>query len=98
MYKLFIQYRDGKVTNTNLSENDLRIILKKKSKKPIKWATVTTPGGTSKDVTKILFQKFKKSYIYRKQVISLAERWILNPTNVGSMTTMTTKKLLQYHC
>lgn len=55
MYKLFIQYRDGKVTNTNLSENDLRIILKKKSKKPIKWATVTTPGGTSKDVTKILF-------------------------------------------
>lgn len=54
MYKLFIKYYSGKDTETNLSETDLRVILKKGSKRPVRWATVTTPSKTTKDVTKIL--------------------------------------------
>ena len=54
MYKLFIKYRDNKETDTSISESQLRVILKKGSKKPVKWATVTTPSGTHKDVTRIL--------------------------------------------
>ncbi len=52
MYKLFIKYHSGKDTDTQLSEKQLRVILKKGSKKPVRWATVTTPGGTTRDVTK----------------------------------------------
>ena len=54
MYKLYIKYRDNKETNTPLSEKQLRVILKKGSKKSVSWATVTTPSGTTRDVTKYL--------------------------------------------
>jgi len=56
MYKLFIKYFSGKDTETQLSEKQLRIILKKGSKRPVRWAKVTTPSGTTKDVTNILMK------------------------------------------
>ena len=56
MYKLFIKYYAGKDTDTDVTEKNLRVILKKGSKRPVRWATVTTPNGTTKDVTKILMK------------------------------------------
>jgi len=54
MYHLFIKYRDNSETDRDLPENVLRDLLLKGTKKPIKWATVTTPSGTKRDVTKIM--------------------------------------------
>ena len=52
MYTLYIKYHDNKESNGNFSEPQLRVLLKKGSKKLVKWATVTTPSGTTRDVTK----------------------------------------------
>jgi hypothetical protein len=54
MYKLFIKYRDGKEFNERMSEEQLRKVLKSKSKRPISWAKVTTPSGVTRDVTNVL--------------------------------------------
>ncbi len=54
MYKLFIQYENGKKLNKQFEESELRTVLKKGVKGVIKWATVTTPSGTTRDVTRIL--------------------------------------------
>ena len=54
MYTLHITYFDNKESNGIFSETQLRTLLKRGSKKLVKWATVTTPSKSTKDVTKIL--------------------------------------------
>jgi hypothetical protein len=54
MYKLFIQYGDGSQLNKTFQEKELREVLTKGVKGYIKWATVTTPSGCEKDVTRTL--------------------------------------------
>jgi len=53
MYKLTITFKDGKRLTGNYSESELRVMLKKKFKKQIRYAVVITPSGVTKDVTKI---------------------------------------------
>jgi len=54
MYNLFIQYADGSRLSKDFEESDLRLLFKKGIKGVIRWATVTTPSGVHKDVTKII--------------------------------------------
>lgn len=54
MYKLFIQFADGSTVDNKFTEDKLRSVLKMKVKSRVKWATVTTPSGCDKDVTKLL--------------------------------------------
>ena len=54
MYKLFIQFADGSTVNNTFTEVGLRTVLKLKVKSRVKWATVTTPSGCDKDVTRLL--------------------------------------------
>jgi len=52
MYELFIRFRNGKEFKTKMNEPELRDFLSKRSKSPVSWAKVTTPSGTTRDVTK----------------------------------------------
>lgn len=54
MYKLFIQFEDGTQFSNMFTELGLRAVLKLKVKTRVKWATVTTPSSTTKDVTRFL--------------------------------------------
>lgn len=54
MYKLFIKYDDNTELNKDFTETGLRNVLKKGVKGVFKWATVTTPSGVTKDVSRIL--------------------------------------------
>jgi hypothetical protein len=54
MYKLFIRFSSGTETEKSYTETELRGLFDKGVKGTISWATVTTPSGTSKDVTKYL--------------------------------------------
>ena len=57
MYKLTIIFKSGKKIKNTYTEKELRDVLKQKFKKPISYATVLTPSGVVKDVTKI-FEPF----------------------------------------
>lgn len=54
MYKLLIRFSSGTETVNDYTETQLREIFGQGVKGNISWAKVTTPSGTSKDVTKYL--------------------------------------------
>ena len=54
MYKLFIRFSTGTESETAYTETELRGLFDKGVKGTISWAKVTTPSGTTKDVTKYL--------------------------------------------
>jgi len=54
MYKLFVQFQDGSKFDNKLNEKQLRGILKNGLRGPVSYATVFTPSGVSKDVTRTL--------------------------------------------
>lgn len=54
MYKLFIRFSSGTETTNDYTESELRSVFDKGVKGSISWANVTTPSGTTKDVTKYL--------------------------------------------
>ena len=56
MYKLFIRFSSGTETTKDYTEFELRKLFDKGVKGTISWATVTTPSGTTKDVTKYLIK------------------------------------------
>ena len=53
MYKLTIVFKNGKKIKNTYSEKELRVVFKKKFKQSIRYATVLTPSGVVKDVTKV---------------------------------------------
>ena len=54
MYKLFIRFSTGTETVKDYTETQLRSLFDQGVKGTISWAKVTTPSGTTKDVTKYL--------------------------------------------
>jgi hypothetical protein len=54
MYTLFIRFTTGTETESTYTETQLRGLFDKGVKGTISWAKVTTPSGTTKDVTKYL--------------------------------------------
>lgn len=54
MYKLFIKFSTGTELENDFTETELRSLFEKGVKGTISWAKVTTPSGTTKDVTKYL--------------------------------------------
>lgn len=59
MYKLTINFRDGKKLEQSMKEADVRELFKriksgKEKIRPVKWATLVTPSGVSRDVTNLV--------------------------------------------
>jgi len=51
MYKLAVQFQDGSTMGSVLKEKQLKSVFKSGLRGVIKWATVTTPSGVTRDVT-----------------------------------------------
>ena len=54
MYTITVIFTNKKKFSGDYTERELRKILKNGFKQPIRYATILTPSGITKDVTKIL--------------------------------------------
>ena len=54
MYRLKVSFQDGSTFDSSMNERQLTSILHYGLKGIVKWATVITPSGVSKDVTRNL--------------------------------------------
>ena len=53
MYNLTVVFKNGKTIKKAYTEKELRVVFKKKFKQKVRYATVLTPSGVVKDVTKV---------------------------------------------